>query len=228
GGGQVDDDHALEPVSGLEVLDVPGEKLQFLALVACRHDVVSRGRLEEFRGHHPRPGLDGPEFRFDLAEQVLGDNALADGRLEEVVATEVPAAEHQAVERGTGEVLADFSLGDHSHSGSKAALHQRNARDDRAGHGSTCAYDANTQPTHENPCDDVTGLAYFASTSRFSSSTTRGNFCCALLRPISSMKRFEPPGETANRAGARMATSCVRCSRYTRFCAHRLSSKALA
>src|SRR5262249_20973959 len=77
GGSEVDDDDPVELVARLEFLHVPGEELDLLTVPLGGHHVVGIGGPEEARRDHPRPGLDGAQLRLDLAEPLLGDDALA-------------------------------------------------------------------------------------------------------------------------------------------------------
>src|SRR6185369_8419779 len=68
GRAEVDDDQPVQLVRRLEVLHVPGEELQLLAVPLGGDDVARVLGAEELLRNHSRPGLDGPQLRLDLAE----------------------------------------------------------------------------------------------------------------------------------------------------------------
>ena len=95
------------PLFGLEAADVGADLLGQIHLVGALLDVRAVEPLHVAAVEDRRPGLDGLELGRDLLEQRRLEHAGGAGRLVAVVLEDVPAAEHDVVERGERDEVLD-------------------------------------------------------------------------------------------------------------------------
>ncbi|MFT3836160.1 MAG: hypothetical protein QM723_04070 [Myxococcaceae bacterium] len=119
------------------ILDLVAERLRL-------DDVLAAHRVQELRRRHRGPGLERDQLVLHLVELVLRHHAVRERRVVHVVVAQVPAGEHQLVERSDLD-RQEVRLRQHAVLGREALLHQRHARHDGGGNCTVGANDQNTE-----------------------------------------------------------------------------------